>query len=343
VRGLDGRTRCLQFPHNVVTGLELKAQVQRLEGIPPSLQRLMCGRREVNDQLTLVADNEHQLMSCQVLLRLRGGKGGFGSLLRGAAKNKNATDNTDSCRDLSGRRLRHVNAEKKLKEWQEEDKERDLEVVAQRFIKDQETRRKGVERNVELANDVAQASAVVVKKVATSVQNGLKEAHKLAEMRVKRSEEERSAAEAAGSSKRQCNWGLPNDSDMSGSDDDDEDDDEDKASPSSGKGKGSLSSAKGKGSPSSTDTPEPTTPPADQEVLVEEVATVVGFTAVNVDLRTAKCAKELEAMGLELLKEKLVKRGLKAGGSLQERAERYFMLKNTPLESIDKKHFANKK
>jgi hypothetical protein len=39
-------------------------------------------------------------------------------LLRGAAKNKNATDNTDSCRDLSGRRLRHVNAEKKLKEWQ---------------------------------------------------------------------------------------------------------------------------------------------------------------------------------------------------------------------------------
>jgi hypothetical protein len=78
-------------------------------------------------------------------------------------------------------------------------------------------------------------------------------------------------------------------------------------------------------------------------VLVEEVATVVGFSAVNVDLRTAKCAKELEAMGLELLKEKLAKRGLKAGGSLQERAARYFMLKNTPLESIDKKHFANKK
>jgi predicted Fe-S protein YdhL (DUF1289 family) len=58
----------------------------------------------------------------------------------------------------------------------------------------------------ELANDVAQASAVVVKKVATSVQNGLKEAHKLAELRVKRSEEERSAAEAAGPSKRQRTW-----------------------------------------------------------------------------------------------------------------------------------------
>ena len=43
-------------------------------------------------------------------------QGGFGSLLRGS-KGKGKTENTDACRDLSGRRLRHVNAEKKLKEW----------------------------------------------------------------------------------------------------------------------------------------------------------------------------------------------------------------------------------
>jgi hypothetical protein len=35
------------------------------------------------------------------VLRLRGGKGGFGSLLRGAGKQK-LTDNFDACRDLHG-------------------------------------------------------------------------------------------------------------------------------------------------------------------------------------------------------------------------------------------------
>ena len=35
------------------------------------------------------------------MLRLRGGKGGFGSLLRGAGKQK-LTDNFDACRDLQG-------------------------------------------------------------------------------------------------------------------------------------------------------------------------------------------------------------------------------------------------
>ena len=36
-----------------------------------------------------------------LVLRLRGGKGGFGSLLRGAGKQK-LTDNFDACRDLQG-------------------------------------------------------------------------------------------------------------------------------------------------------------------------------------------------------------------------------------------------
>lgn len=44
-------------------------------------------------------------------------QGGFGSLLRGAGKASKQTTNYDSCRDLDGRRLRHVNAEKKIHEW----------------------------------------------------------------------------------------------------------------------------------------------------------------------------------------------------------------------------------
>ncbi|KAI3449267.1 hypothetical protein Pfo_005932 [Paulownia fortunei] len=72
-----------------------------------------------------------------VLLRLRGGKGGFGSLLRGAATKagQKKTNNFDACRDMSGRRLRHVNAEKKLEEWRAEAEERKLEKMAEEYIK----------------------------------------------------------------------------------------------------------------------------------------------------------------------------------------------------------------
>lgn len=48
------------------------------------------------------------------------------------------TDNFDACRDLSGRRLRHVNADQKLAEWQAEARERELEKVGLKHIKAQE-------------------------------------------------------------------------------------------------------------------------------------------------------------------------------------------------------------
>jgi hypothetical protein len=52
---------------------------------------------------------------------LTGGKGGFGALLRIQARQsgKKATTDFGSCRDLSGRRLRHVNDEKILEKWKE--------------------------------------------------------------------------------------------------------------------------------------------------------------------------------------------------------------------------------
>jgi hypothetical protein len=48
------------------------------------------------------------------------------------------TDNFDACRDLSGRRLRHVNADKKLAEWAAEARERELEKLGLKHIKAQE-------------------------------------------------------------------------------------------------------------------------------------------------------------------------------------------------------------
>ncbi|KAJ3109911.1 hypothetical protein HDU96_007054 [Phlyctochytrium bullatum] len=59
-------------------------------------------------------------------LRLRGGKGGFGSMLRaqGGKMASKKTTNFEACRDLSGRRLKTVNDAKKLAEFLEKEPER---------------------------------------------------------------------------------------------------------------------------------------------------------------------------------------------------------------------------
>lgn len=58
--------------------------------------------------------------------RLLGGKGGFGALLRGLGRDPSKlVDNYDACRDISGRRLRHVAAEGKLRDWKNRETERE--------------------------------------------------------------------------------------------------------------------------------------------------------------------------------------------------------------------------
>ncbi|CAM9258320.1 unnamed protein product [Chrysoparadoxa australica] len=58
---------------------------------------------------------------------LKGGKGGFGAELRMLAKQagKKATKDFGACRDLQGRRLRHVNDEIRLQKWHEDQKKKE--------------------------------------------------------------------------------------------------------------------------------------------------------------------------------------------------------------------------
>jgi hypothetical protein len=65
--------------------------------------------------------------------------------------------------------------------------------------------------------------------------------------------------------------------------------------------------------------------------------------AVDIDLAAVGSCQELETLGLDNLKAALQKRGLKAGGSAAERAARLWLLKTTPLEELDRKHFAKSK
>ena len=94
----------------------------------------LLGTRTANRLLQLVADRTGWPFSClsishfsipfvQVVARssIRGGKGGFGTLLKGQSRQAGAKMTTDfgACRDLQGRRLRHVNDEIKLRKWRD--------------------------------------------------------------------------------------------------------------------------------------------------------------------------------------------------------------------------------
>ena len=63
----------------------------------------------------------------------------------------------------------------------------------------------------------------------------------------------------------------------------------------------------------------------------------------TIDLSQFKTSKDLESVGLDALKQELLLFGLKCGGTLEQRAERLFLLKETPLNQLPKSCFAKKK
>ncbi|KAJ7951296.1 Protein SDE2-like protein [Quillaja saponaria] len=140
VKLLDGKTLTLRFPSPHIYTLSVKHRLYEITRIPPRYQRLITGVRNLNDEESVISSTTEGggiFPTVHLLLRLIGGKGGFGSLLRGAGTKagQKKTNNFDACRDMSGRRLRHVNAEKKLEEWKAEEEERRLEKMADEFLK----------------------------------------------------------------------------------------------------------------------------------------------------------------------------------------------------------------
>ncbi|KAK8756920.1 hypothetical protein V5799_000374 [Amblyomma americanum] len=88
--------------------------------IPVEYLMLTSGGRRVTD--AVVADG--QWVTC-VLTGIIGGKGGFGSMLRAIGAQIEKTTNREACRDLSGRRLRDINHEARLKRWVAKQAERE--------------------------------------------------------------------------------------------------------------------------------------------------------------------------------------------------------------------------
>ena len=64
------------------------------------------------------------------------------------------------------------------------------------------------------------------------------------------------------------------------------------------------------------------------------------FQAGPIDLDTIASVDELLNYGLDPLKQELMRRGLKCGGTLEQRADRLFSVKGLTQEEIDPSLFA---
>ena len=103
----------------VPCGLAIKDELSLREGIPKDIILLRVDGVVLGDQEYVSLDAS--VVRASVSNALAGGKGGFGAMLRSLAKQAGKKKTTDfgACRDLSGRRLRHVNDEIVLQKWKE--------------------------------------------------------------------------------------------------------------------------------------------------------------------------------------------------------------------------------
>jgi hypothetical protein len=211
----EGRVRLVES--EALTLDELKDELEALCGVPAAEQMLsspscdlllLQGEALVLDDYTMV----------YVRMRCMGGKGGFGAMLRGQASRpgmKKAESNTGAMRDLSGRRLRHVEQEAQLKDWVKEEGKRKQDKEAEK----KEKRAKHYQEVHATAEAYVAEAAVDQEEIADAVRQGIEE-----EKRRKKEEaesKERKAAEAAKSVKKLDKlFGDASDEDDDSSDDD---------------------------------------------------------------------------------------------------------------------------
>lgn len=88
-----------------------ESKFQFPQGVPEDEFFLTCNGVILENDSKLYNNQNDSFVHCHV--RVPGGKGGFGSMLRAIGAQIEKTTNREACRDLSGRRMRDVNDEKK--------------------------------------------------------------------------------------------------------------------------------------------------------------------------------------------------------------------------------------
>jgi len=95
----------------------------QLQGISSKNVSFFCNGRKLNEQnaASLIQTDS----TVEAVFPVLGGKGGFGSMLRMIGAQIEKTTNKEACRDLSGRRLRDINEETRLKAYVNKKAERE--------------------------------------------------------------------------------------------------------------------------------------------------------------------------------------------------------------------------
>jgi len=172
----------------------VKECLERRTGVPRGCVRLAALSGRALDK-GLVEDGT----TLSVVGRLPGGKGGFGALLRSSRSGRETT-NFDACRDLQGRRVGGVEAERRLEEWRGREEERELEKVAEKHLREAAKAERRKEEEKVNIQEFREELEEVGEKVADAVRDGLKQASVLAGS--KRKEAIRALAAGASTSKR---------------------------------------------------------------------------------------------------------------------------------------------
>ncbi|XP_067204030.1 splicing regulator SDE2 [Linepithema humile] len=115
--------RCVFKSDAPLTVHELRKQIEDTIGFSCNEYYILQNGRLLQDD-AICSDGD-----TTVVPRLLGGKGGFGSMLRAIGAQIEKTTNREACRDLSGRRLRDINEEKRLKSWIEKQTKREKEAA----------------------------------------------------------------------------------------------------------------------------------------------------------------------------------------------------------------------
>ena len=279
---------------------------------------------------------------------LQGGKGGFGTLLRSTGKKKgrnSGANNNELCRDLKGQRYHVTENAKKMEQWEKEESLREEEALALRYIEEQtgEKARKRAkmeeeeERFRKDSEEVKERMERAIKMATNATKISTTLASSSVEKRSKRDEED-------------------DDNDDEDEDDDDDDDEDDfrkkKKKTSTTKNdrgeKEKEEECKEEEKPKEVEEKEQR---KEEKVAASEKKLSSAATSSSppkqenfepIDLSVINTAQELERFGLDHLKIELTRQKLKCGGSLEERANRLFLLKTNSLEEIDKKHKAKK-
>ncbi|CAH8447389.1 unnamed protein product [Heterobilharzia americana] len=290
--------------------------------------------------------------------RLRGGKGGFGSMLRAIGSQIEKTTNHEMCRDLSGRRMRDVNMEKKLKEWYATADKRErqkMEEYLERRRRRQEILQQGPLPGHKFSDRDYERQK---RKIAYELQSALYTAIENV------SNEKKQVASTSSSSstgqpnvKRTRLWIEELDDVLCS----DSSEDEKLESEDSLSSVGAFNFVKENDNQQNTNSNEVNIDSAEinnddkqQSTISDEEKKQEGKPCTNAQpdvvqplmdeqLHETDTAESLEKFGLDVLKATLSARGLKCGGTLKERAGRLFLVKDLSPDRYPVKLLAKSK